>query len=78
MLISAIARSVMSALLADGTSAGGSSNDIENPKFQLVGPLIGKLSSTVQGRILKTAGEIMEKGKWWKKSEDLRYGDVSL
>lgn len=63
----------MSALLNDGNQAGGTSrNELENSKLQLVGPLIGKLPSTVQGRILKTAGEIMEKGRWWKKSENLR------
>ena len=72
-MFSEIARSVMSALLHDGgDSALANTSETENCKPQLVGPLIGKLPSTVQGRILKTAGEIMEKGKWWKNSENSR------
>ena len=73
MLINEIARSVMSTLLHDGSeSVLACSNETENSKPKLVGPLIGKLPSNVQGRILKTAGEIMEKGKWWKNSENSR------
>ena len=64
----------MSTLIDDGNESLLSSNsEAENSKPQLVGPLIGKLPSTVQGRILKTAGEIMEKGKWWKNHENSRY-----
>ena len=74
MLCNEIARSVMSALLHDESdSMLASSNETENSKPQLVGPLIGKLPSTVQGRILKIVGEIMEKGKWWRNSENSRY-----
>ena len=63
----------MSTLLHDGSdSVLTCTNETENSKPQLVGPLIGKLPSAVQGRILKNAGEIMEKGKWWKNSENSR------
>lgn len=73
MLFNEIARSVMSALLHDDSeSVLTSSSETENSKPQLVGPLIGKLPSTVQGRILKTAGEIMEKKKWWNNGDNSR------
>ena len=75
MLFNAIAsRSVMSALQDDENEMiASTSSETDNSKHQLVGPLIGKLPSTVQGRILKTAGEIMEKGKWWKMVKKSKY-----
>ena len=63
----------MSALTDNADGTVETNNDNDNGKHTLIGPLIGKLPATVQGRILKTAGEIMEKGKWWIESENSRY-----
>jgi hypothetical protein len=39
----------------------------------LVGPLISKLPVTIQGRILKSASETLEKGKWWLPGGNNKY-----
>lgn len=56
-VLSAIGRSVMSTLTE--------SDEQKSNRGSLVGPLISKLPAFVQGRILKSASETLEKGKWW-------------
>ena len=36
----------------------------------LVAPLITKLSSPVQGRLLKAAGDVLGTRQWWKEHSD--------
>lgn len=38
---------------------------IKGPEW-LVAPLISKLSNSVQGRLLKAAGEVLDTKQWWK------------
>ena len=56
----AIGKSVMSTL----TNSDGQ----QSSRGSLIGPLISKLPVFLQGRILTSASETLEKGKWWKPS----------
>ena len=58
-LLSCFGHAVMSTLTDDGTEVGTLS------RSSLIGPLICKLPISLQARILKSASETLEKGKWW-------------
>lgn len=42
---------------------------VKGPEW-LVAPLISRLPSSVQGRLLKAAGEVLGTHKWWKPHSD--------
>lgn len=71
-LLSAIATGAMSVFVQrhDITPLATAHNNqksvvIKGPEW-LVAPLISKLSSPVQGRLLKAAGEVLGTRQWWK------------
>lgn len=43
----------------------------------LVAPLVSKLPSAVQGRVLKVAGQVLESGGWCRDKSKLRNSDQS-
>lgn len=36
----------------------------------LIAPFVAKLSNFAQGRILKAAGEVLERSRWWLPDDD--------
>ena len=40
----------------------------EQENTNLICPLVSKLSTSIQAKILRSASETMEKGKWWNPS----------
>ena len=42
---------------------------IKGPEW-LVAPLISKLSNSVQGRLLKAAGDVLDSPRWWKEQKE--------
>lgn len=53
-----------------GTSHNNTKSGVIKGPEWLVAPLISKLPSSVQGRLLKAAGEVLDTPKWWKPHSD--------
>ncbi|XP_053693573.1 mediator of RNA polymerase II transcription subunit 12 [Sabethes cyaneus] len=57
--------------------SGNARNDKMKPSIWLVAPLVAKLPSAVQGRILKVAGQVLESTNMFSKSKDTGGGNNS-
>ena len=52
--------------------------DKRSDSIWLVAPLVSKLPSAVQGRVLKVAGQVLEAGNWSKASKERRSKSPSM
>jgi mediator of RNA polymerase II transcription subunit 12 len=74
-LLDAVATAAMSVFVQRhemklGTTHNNTKSGVIKGPEWLVAPLISKLPSSVQGRLLKAAGEVLGTRKWWKPYSD--------
>lgn len=65
-----VARAAIDVFQLNGPTAGKSEK--KSSSIWLVAPLVSKLPSQVQGRILKVAGQVLESGNWSKAARSER------